>query len=55
MLQSRQEELQYQVEIREEMSALESSLATTKRDYELLKIEHEQKVAANEQAAPIAK
>lgn len=37
------------------MVALETSLAQVKRDYEILKIEHEQAMAANEQAAPIAK
>ena len=37
------------------MSQLETSLAAVQRDYELLKIEHEQAMAANEQAAPIAK
>ena len=37
------------------MSRLETSLATVQHDYELLKIEHEQTLAANDQAAPIAK
>ncbi len=37
------------------MSQLENLLATVKRDYELLKIDHEQTIASNEQAAPIAK
>lgn len=45
----------YQSEVREEMSHLETSLATVQRDYEMLKIEHEQTIAANDQAAPIAK
>lgn len=51
----RQEELNYQSEVRDEMSRLETSLATAQRDHELLKIEYEQTVAANEQAAPVAK
>ena len=37
------------------MSRLETSLATSQREHELLKIEYEQTVAANDQAAPIAK
>ena len=52
---SRQEELRYQTEVRDEMSQLETALASVKRDYELLKIDHEQTLASNEQAAPIAK
>ena len=52
---ARQEELKYQGEVRDEMATLETSLAQVKRDYEILKIEHEQTMAANEQAAPIAK
>ena len=51
----RQEELKYQGEVRDEMASLETSLAQVKRDYEILKIEHEQTMAANEQAAPIAR
>uniref|UniRef100_A0A1X7SKD9 E3 ubiquitin protein ligase n=1 Tax=Amphimedon queenslandica TaxID=400682 RepID=A0A1X7SKD9_AMPQE len=50
-----QEELNYQSEVRDEMSRIETSLATVQHDYELLKIEHEQTIAANDQAAPIAK
>ena len=37
------------------MSQLETTIASTKRDYELLKIDYERTLAANEQAAPIAK
>ena len=37
------------------MAQLETALASTKRDYELLRIEFEKTVASNEQAAPIAK
>ena len=55
LLFTRQEELRYQSEVRDEMSQLENLLATVKRDYELLKIDHEQTIASNEQAAPIAK
>lgn len=47
--------MNYQSEVRDEMSRLETSLATVQHDYELLKIEHEQTLAANDQAAPIAK
>ena len=52
---SRGEETKYQVEVREEMGQLEAALLTTKRDYELLRIEFERTVASNEQAAPIAR
>ena len=51
----RGEEVKYQVEVREEMAQLETALASTKRDYEMLRIEFEKTVASNEQAAPIAK
>ncbi len=51
----RQEELRYQSEVRDEMSQLENSLALVKRDYELLKIDYDQNIASNEQAAPRAK
>ena len=34
---------------------METALASTKRDYELLRIEFEKTMASNEQAAPIAK
>ena len=51
----RGEETKYQVEVREEMGQLEAALLTTKRDYELLRIEFERTVASNEQAAPIAR
>ena len=37
------------------MGQLEAALLTTKRDYELLRIEFERMVASNEQAAPIAR
>ena len=37
------------------MAQLETALASTKRDYEMLRIEFEKTVASNEQAAPIAK
>ena len=37
------------------MSRLEVLLAATKRDYELLRIEHEKTISSNEQATPIAK
>ena len=37
------------------MGQLEAALLTTKRDYELLRIEFERTVASNEQAAPIAR
>ena len=47
--------MKYQVEVREEMAQLETALASTKRDYEMLRIEFEKTVASNEQAAPIAK
>ena len=47
--------MKYQLEVREEMAQLETALASTKRDYELLRIEFEKTVASNEQAAPIAK
>lgn len=52
---TRGEEVKYQVEVREEMAQLETALASTKRDYEMLRIEFEKTVASNEQAAPIAK
>lgn len=51
----RQEELKYQVEVREEMAQLEGALASVKHDYEILRIEFEKTIASNEQAAPIAK
>ena len=47
--------MKYQLEVREEMAQLETALASTKRDYEMLRIEFEKTVASNEQAAPIAK
>ena len=52
---TRGEEVKYQVEVREEMAQLETALGSTKRDYEMLRIEFEKTVASNEQAAPIAK
>lgn len=51
----RTEEAKYSKEVREEMSRLEVLLAATKRDYELLRIEHEKTISSNEQATPIAK
>ena len=51
----RTEEVKYENEVREEMAQLETLLATSKRDYELLRIEFEKRMAANEQAAPLAK
>lgn len=51
----RAEEAKYTKEAREEMSRLEVLLAASKRDYELLRVEHEKTLASNEQAAPIAK
>ena len=51
----RTEEVKYENEVREEMAQLEILLATSKRDYELLRIEFEKRMAANEQAAPLAK
>ena len=51
----RAEEVKYEGEVREEMAQLESLLATAKREYELLRIEFEKRMAANEQAAPLAK
>ena len=51
----RQEEIKYQMEVREEMGQLEVALGSAKHDYELLRIEFEKTVASNEQAAPIAK
>ena len=51
----RTEEAKYSKEVRDDMSRLEGLLAATKRDYELLKMEHEKMIASNEQAAPIAK
>ena len=43
------------MEVREEMTVLESALAAVKRDYEVLRMEYERTVASNEQAGPIAK
>lgn len=51
----RAEEVKYENEVREEMAQLETLLATSRRDYELLRIEFEKRMAANEQAAPLAK
>lgn len=51
----RAEEVKYEGEVREEMAQLEALLAGAKRDYELLRIEFEKRMAANEQAAPLAK
>lgn len=51
----RQEELRYQSEVRDEMSQLENTLVSVKRDYEVLKIDHDQMMASNEQAAPLAR
>ena len=47
--------MKYESEMREEMAQLEALLASSKRDYELLKIEFDKRMAANEQAAPLAK
>ena len=47
--------MKYESEVREEMGQLETLLAASKRDYELLRIEFERKAAADEQAAPLAK
>jgi predicted nucleic acid-binding Zn-ribbon protein len=51
----RAEEVKYEGEVREEIAQLEALLATAKREYELLRIEFEKRMAANEQAAPLAK
>ena len=51
----RQEETKYQMEVRGEMVAMETTLAAAKRDYQLLRIDYEKTLASNEQAAPIAK
>ncbi len=51
----RAEEVKYQLEVREEMTVLESALAAVKRDYEVLRMEYERTVASNEQAGPVAK
>lgn len=51
----RAEEVKYEGEVREEMAQLEALLAGAKRDYELLRVEFEKRMAANEQAAPLAK
>ena len=51
----RAEEVKYEGEVREEMAQLEALLAAAKRDYELLRIEFEKRMASNEQAAPLAK
>ena len=54
-LSCRAEEVKYEGEVREEIAQLEALLATAKREYELLRIEFEKRMAANEQAAPLAK
>ena len=41
-----------QQEVREELHRVEASYSGTKRELEVLKVEHEKYVAANEQAAP---
>ena len=51
----RAEEVKYEGEVQEEIAQLEALLATAKREYELLRIEFEKRMAANEQAAPLAK
>ena len=51
----RAEEVKYESEVREEMAQLEALLATAKREYELLRITFEKTMAANDQAAPLAK
>ena len=51
----RAEEVKYENDVREEMAQLETLLATSKRDYELLRIEFEKRMASNEQAAPLAR
>ena len=55
ILCSRAEEVKYEGEVREEMNQLEGLLANAKRDYEILRIEFEKRLAANEQATPLAK
>ena len=55
VLVCRAEEVKYEGEVREEMAQLEALLAAAKRDYELLRIEFEKRLAANEQATPLAK
>ncbi len=47
--------MKYQLEVREEMGALEGALGALKRDYELLKVEYERTITANDQAGPIAR
>ena len=51
----RAEEVKYENEVREEMGQLETLLAASKRDYELLRIEFEKRATAEEQAVPLAK
>ncbi len=51
----RQEELKYQLEVRDGMEHLQSALAAVKQEYEVLRIEFERTVASNDQAAPIVK
>ena len=55
LLHSRAEEVKYQMEVREEMVALETALASVKHDYEVTRMEFERTMASNEQAGPIAK
>jgi E3 ubiquitin-protein ligase BRE1 len=46
-------ELMVQKKLRTELIQLEDSLSQTRREYEMLRIEFEQNLAANEQTGPI--